>query len=337
MAVSAPRSILEPAGPLVRRQRVDRLSLRQVAALRKAFAAVQSDGTYRELAQLYSTHARRGTWSFLPWNRAYLRAFEVALLDRVPRAALPWWDWSQQHEYPRAFYSLTEDTEPNSLELIDLPEEGRIQRGRVKATPPALPTPSDVRAVLALDDFADFSSRVEELHNLVHVWAGHPLDHVRTAAYDPLFWPLEAMADRIWRMWQQRHPKVGLSPEFLEQPLEPFGVRVVDVLDPRTIGYDYADLPRRRVKEVPGPEAAEVEDWRPVLPGYRSDEVPAVPVDHLGIEPEVEALCWVIAARETRPPALRRSVRRLGLGQDNVHGAHACPHRGARRGSPPAP
>ena len=40
----------------------------------------------------------------------------------------------------------------------------------------------------------------------------------------------------------------------------------------------------------------------PGAAGLHLDAVGADPVDHLGIEPEVEALCWVIAARDTVPP-----------------------------------
>lgn len=301
MATVAPRSILNPAGPLVRRRRVDRLGARQLAALRQAIAAMQSDGSYRELADLYPGRAGGGTWWFLGWNRAYLRTFEAAMLERVSGAALPWWDWTQQHEVPRAFSTLADDAEPNPLEVIDLPSEGRIQRGRGKAKAPVLPTQADLRAVLALEDFHAFSGRLEELHNIVHAWIGRPLDYVATAAYDPLFWALQATVDRTWRLWQQRHPDAGPTPEEQEVMLDPFGVHFGEVLHTQPLGYDYADLPRPRTK---GPAAAEPEPepWRPALPGYVSDTVAADPVDHLGIEPEVEALCWVIAARDTVPP-----------------------------------
>jgi KAP family P-loop domain/Common central domain of tyrosinase len=291
MALSAPRSILDPAGPLVRRRRVDRLSDRQLAALRRAVAALQSDGGYAELAELYPRHLPRLGVTWLPWNRAYLRAFEAALLERVPGVALPWWDWFQQHAVPRAFYSLAEDTEPNPLE---------VERSRGKAKPPDLPGSGELRSLLSEPDYARFTVRLEDLHNLVHAWAGQPLDDVRTAPQDPLFWALQATVDRTWRLWQQRHPDFTPPPPELDARLEPFGATFGDVLDTRALGYDYADLPRPRTKGD-APEQ-EQEPWRPSRPGYRSDEVDEVPVDQLGIESEVEALCWVIAARDTVPP-----------------------------------
>ena len=300
MALSVPpRSILDPTGRQVRRRRVDRLSERQLAALREAFAAVQQDGTYRALADDYARLAPHHTPSFLPWNRAYLRAFEAALLERVPGVALPWWDWVTRPEIPPAFIDYGKSDNP--LAVIDLPQGGRIQRGRGKASPPQPPGQAELRGLFALADFAEFSARLEELHDLAHVWVGTPLDDVVIAAYDPLFWPLQAWVDRCWRVWQQRNPEPRLEPDLLAAPLEPFGVTVADVLDPRALGYDYADLPRApRAKDAPS--AADEEPWRPALPGYHSDDVPAVVVDQLGIEPEVEALCWVIAAQDTCPP-----------------------------------
>ena len=243
MATAAPRSILNPAGPLVRRRRVDRLSAPQLAALRQAVAGMQSDGSYAELADLYAGRAGGGTWWFLGWNRAYLRTFEAAMLERVRGAALPWWDWTQQHEVPRRVPSLAED-EPNPLAVIDLPSEGRIQRGGVaKASPAALPTQADLRAALALEDFHAFSGRLEELHNIVHAWVGRPLDTVTTAAFDPLFWALQATVDRAWRLWQQRHPESGPTAEEQEVLLDPFGVRFGEVLDTQALGYDYEEEP----------------------------------------------------------------------------------------------
>ena len=284
MSTVAPRSILNPAGPLVRRRRVDRLSAPQLAALRQAVAGMQSDGSYRELADLYAGRAGGSTYWFLGWNRAYLRMFEAAMLEQDGAAALPWWDWTQQHEVPRAFRPPTED-QPNPLGVIELPSEGRIERGLAKASPTALPTQADLSAALALEDFHAFSGRIEELHNRVHAWVGRPLDAVMTAAFDPLFWSLQATVDRAWRLWQQRHPDAGPTAEEQEVLLDPFGLQFGEVLDTRALGYDYEEDP-----------------WRPVLPGYISDAVGADPVDHLGIEPEVEALCWVIAARDTVPP-----------------------------------
>ena len=108
---------------------------------------------------------------------------------------------------------------------------------------------------------------------------------VTTAAFDPLFWALQATVDRAWRLWQQRHPESGPTAEEQEVLLDPFGLHLGEVLDTQALGYDYEEDP-----------------WHPVLPGYISDTVGADPVDHLGIEPEVEALCWVIAARDTVPP-----------------------------------
>jgi hypothetical protein len=260
------------------RRRVDRLSAGEVAALGDAVGQMRM-GEYAEIAAMYGENAGLGTPRFLPWNRAYVRLFELRLRDRVPSAAVPWWDFFGQHAIPEPFTS-------GPLARIDTPE-GPSERERRE--PEGLPQPEEQQRVLALASFEEFGRALEELHNRAHAAVGGTLGDVRLAPYDPLFWSLQATVDRLWRVWQLAHPEAVVPAELFEAPLEAFGARVADVLAPPSIGYDYADLPG-------------LEPWRPVLPGYRSDEVAAVPVDHLGIEPEVEALCWVIAAKETAPP-----------------------------------
>ncbi len=45
---------------------------------------------------IYCTH---GDHLFLPWHRAYLYFFELALRDHVPTVSLPWWDWSSEQAH----------------------------------------------------------------------------------------------------------------------------------------------------------------------------------------------------------------------------------------------
>ena len=253
MSTAAPRSILNPAGPLVRRRRVDRLSAPQLAALGQAIAGMQSDGAYAELANLYAGRAGGGTWWFLGWNRAYLRTFEAAMLERVPGAALPWWDWTQQHEVPACVRVAERPARGHR------PPVGGSHHARAlpRRSPAALPTQADLQGALALEDFHAFSGRIEELHNSVHAWVGRPLDTLTTAAFDPLFWALQATVDRAWRLWQQRHPESGPTAEEQEVLLDPFGLHFGEVLDTQALGYDYEEGPA------------------PARPGYISDTVGA--------------------------------------------------------------
>ena len=69
------------------------------------------------------------------------------------------------------------------------------------------------------------------------------------AAYDPIFWAHHCMIDRLWRMWQLRHPQASFPENVAKQVMEPFNLTAGDVLDPTTLGYDYVSsstaIPKR--------------------------------------------------------------------------------------------
>jgi hypothetical protein len=48
------------------------------------------------------------------------------------------------------------------------------------------------------------------------------------------------MIDRVWRLWQLRHPHAGPPAGLLHRALPPFPATVADVLDSNALGYDYA-------------------------------------------------------------------------------------------------
>ena len=60
------------------------------------------------------------------------------------------------------------------------------------------------------------------------------------AAFDPIFWAHHAMIDRVWRLWQLRHPQAGVPASLLGEALPPFQMTVRQTLDSSTLGYDYA-------------------------------------------------------------------------------------------------
>jgi hypothetical protein len=289
MATAAPTARPTPAGNLLRRRRVDRLSRRRVAALRQAFAesqATTSERGYEYWAGIYGLPqqlAPHRSPLFLPWRRAYLLSFERSLQDHVPGVSLPWWDWTAQHEIPEAFAVDQVEAGRNPL------AHGQRRDGvthREPGPPDRLPPPAVVRDLLASEDFLALSQALETLHDQVHAWVGGDMAQVGFAAYDPLFWPLTAMVDRIWWMWQQQHADSEIDPELLAVGLAPFDLRVGDVLDTTALGYEY--------------DAGE--PWSRALPGYTTDAIADVPVDHLGVEDDVEALCQVVAANDVKPP-----------------------------------
>jgi tyrosinase len=93
---------------------------------------------------------------------------------------------------------------------------------------------------LALDDFIDFQTQLEDIHNGVHVWVGGTMGDIAAAAYDPLFWAHHTMIDRLWRMWELRHPHAAPPGALLPHALSPFQMTVSQTIDASSLGYDYA-------------------------------------------------------------------------------------------------
>ena len=218
---------------------------------------------------------------FLPWHRAYLYFFELALQDQDPGHAvtLPWWDWitdpAQPSEIPAAYATETVNGQPNPLahgpiaaipdsqwegdsgarqSLLEqtgvdpgpLPAVTYRQPGTLPMSPAGLPTTKDVNDALAAANFADFSQKVEQIHNSVHVWVGGTMSEIPVAAYDPIFYAHHTMIDRLWWLWQLQHPGANPPARYLGAPLPPFpSLTVGGTLDINNLGYEYA------VAEVP--------------------------------------------------------------------------------------
>jgi tyrosinase len=94
--------------------------------------------------------------------------------------------------------------------------------------------------VLSNPDFLTFQNQIENIHGGVHVWAGGTMGSVPTAAYDPIFWAHHCMIDRLWYLWQLRHPGAGIPASLLGRALAPFPMTVRETLDITQLGYDYA-------------------------------------------------------------------------------------------------
>lgn len=237
------------------RRSVDRLDASQLADLRASFTAVMRISDQRGYDHHAGIHGlpeqlcQHGTRLFLPWHRAYLYFFELALQEQVPGVTIPWWDWtapaSDRSGIPRAYARATVDRRPNPLYRASVPpaarEGGQPRRtSRSPGSPTSLPTRADVARVLALGDFSDFQSALEDIHAWVHGWTGGTMGLVPWAAYDPIFWAHHSMIDRIWRMWQARHSRVLLDPDLLSGALPPFNMTVAETVEVTALGYEYA-------------------------------------------------------------------------------------------------
>jgi tyrosinase len=222
-------------------------------------AQISDDRGYQYFARLhggpprsYCQHGYFDEWSqfhgaplFLPWHRAYLHFFELALQDRVAGVTLPWWDWTSAASHRDGIPELyTGDRNP----LAGEPIAAGFPRGRGipemswrdPGAPATLPTLADVEAILDVGTFFDFSTRLEQqLHNRVHGWVGGAMGAVPIAAFDPIFYAHHTMVDRIWRIWQARHSTAGPPPGSFSVVLEPFPVTVGDIVSATVLGYDY--------------------------------------------------------------------------------------------------
>lgn len=261
-----------PRGRIRWRRSVAKLTAEQLAGVRDAYAwtqGVTDDRGYQSQAGVHGyplpvscqhTTSDRFASLFLPWHRAYLYFFERALRDRRVRLAHPWWDWAapsaQSGGLPPAYADeRSADGEPNPLHSVEINDEAMAQARRAGYDLPPrtrrfpgqpgtrLPTAAEVERLLRLSDFWSFSQQLEDLHGQVHVYVGGRAGHmsaVPLAAYDPIFWAHHAMIDRIWRIWQLRHPPPSFTADFLATALRPFPMTVAQTLSVRAMGYDYA-------------------------------------------------------------------------------------------------
>jgi tyrosinase len=191
----------------------------EVEALGEAFLAVmglRDERGYQYHAGLHGLplpiQCRHGDLLFLPWHRAYLYLFELALQDRMPEVAVPWWDWisasaHQEGLPPTHAAQAREDGRPNPLfdsEVLLPPAELELVRERLPGAltdddpprtrrdpdlPDELPRDRTIRSILRAPTFSDFSLRLENVHNDVHVWVGGSMSSGPGGRLRPSFGP----------------------------------------------------------------------------------------------------------------------------------------------------
>ena len=236
------------------RRSARRLTAGQLDDLRQAVTAAQAISDDRGYQRWAGIHGLPLPIScvhheelFLPWHRAYLYFFEKALQERVPGVTLPWWDWTVEHAdgIPAAYAKSRAGGKRNPLFDSPIQASGRAAPSQKRTTraagpPGLLPSPQEVERVLANRDFTTFQTQLESIHDGVHVWTGGTMGDITTAAYDPLFWAHHCMIDRLWYLWQLRHPGAGIPARLLDQALAPFPMTVRQTLDITQLGYDYA-------------------------------------------------------------------------------------------------
>jgi tyrosinase len=254
---------------LILRKRVGALSGPQLATVRNAYARMQAildnrgynywagvHGVPQWYCWHHSSRVPRPGPSlnlFLPWHRAYIRYFELAMRDQVSNAELPYWDWTLGGA-PGAFTAQNVGGNPNPLYKAHItrpnanpPIDRDTRRFPGQGVPVSLPTSGEIAALYNITDFLQFSNRLEAIHDRIHGWTGGisggiggDMGVVATAAYDPIFWVHHCMIDRVWYLWQLRNGVNNIPVGFLDVILAPFRYRVRDVLNINAMGYEYA-------------------------------------------------------------------------------------------------
>lgn len=268
MSPTGAPSTLLPAVPVRHRPSITEMAPAALVELRAAFRALQqTDGErgYQYLAGLHGLplpfhcDQAHGQPAFLPWHRAYLHRFELALRSTGHDVMLPWWDWVTVRRIPSAYLEIAPGENPLqsvhiNAQALEQGRRGEVERGDIDAVRLArmpgtirepgrggsrLPTAKEIEAVMAYADFTSFTFKLEDYHGNVHVWVGGHMGDIPFAAYDPIFWAHHCMIDRLWRMWQLRHPQASFPQNVVKQVMEPFSLTAGEVLDPTALGYDY--------------------------------------------------------------------------------------------------
>jgi tyrosinase len=248
------------------RQNVANLSADELAAWRQVIARSMATNDNRGYVHFAGMHGlpnqfcQHANTLFLPWHRAYLYILEMALRDIDGSVSLPWWDWTSDDSHANglpAAYADTTIANPLLSGVTGLPQQtlNRIQAQvpdtldftvnppqtvRAPGPPGDLPTAATIESILEASTFDDFSTQLEDQHNLVHGWVGGAMGIVPIAAFDPIFFAHHTMIDRLWYLWQLRNPNAGVGTVPLDQALPGTPLNVSQVLDVSRLGYDYA-------------------------------------------------------------------------------------------------
>lgn len=169
-----------------------------------------------------------------------------------PEFGLPYWDWAADGELEMAAQARTPLWADDSMGgdgtpvesgpfavtngwsvRLDTDRDGLLRstdRGLRRAFQRGLglPTRSEVDTALQIDIYDDepwnsqsqgFRNALEgwgsgepRLHNRVHVWVGGDMG-VATSPNDPVFYLNHVNVDRLWALWQERHPSAVYVPD----------------------------------------------------------------------------------------------------------------------------
>jgi hypothetical protein len=207
-----------------------------------------------------------GRAHFLPWHRAFLREFEIALQRIDPSIAIPYWDWAHDSQAPhlspiwrndwfggngrRSDNCVVNGPFRNWRPLYPQPHCLRRNWDRGNSISP-FHSPEAIEEIVqdpnkSFDEFRDELEAVP--HGRVHTSIGGDMEGM-SSPNDPLFLLHHAFVDKIWADWQEtRSNRMGEyngvnfdnSRAHLDDRLWPLNYRVRDVMNTRDLCYTYA-------------------------------------------------------------------------------------------------
>lgn len=240
-------------GQVVRRN-ITSLSASELRDYRDAFRQLQLSGDYALVAGYHGCpgyYCHNDPRMFLPWHRAYVLAFERALQGVNSSLALHYWDWTSNASIQNGIPSHFTDSQYQSSNGMTYPNpllRFRYQCGGSDEYTARFPDPPALLAQLrnqvnnayALTSYNAFNGTgILIPHNNLHGWVGGEMAATTFAAYDPVFWAHHSNVDRQWAKWQDSGSGADPSAQIQALSLNPFNVRVRDVLDYRNLGYEY--------------------------------------------------------------------------------------------------
>jgi len=213
-----------------------------------------------------------GSWTFLPWHRAYLYFHERILCKLLNDNSfrLPYWSWddSNYRSLPTIYRPAQVGTAANSLYDGNRSTDAVAGKSMPGSIFPALQNPMNSANFEAFGGGSDGGGSLEfGPHGAIHMWAGAPqspypdMGNLSLAARDPLFYAHHCNIDRLWAEFVRRNPAAHANPsdpdfltrsfQFFDENKQLVTIRVQDVLDPVPLGFSYRPGAKLSTKKQP--------------------------------------------------------------------------------------
>ncbi|HFJ9274460.1 TPA: tyrosinase family protein [Bacillus cereus] len=228
------------------------LTKEEKTAFVDAIQMLKSNGGYKpfiEVHRIHFSHPIHQSAMFLPWHRQFTRRFELELQKINPNVSIPYWDWTVDNSITSSIWSPTFMGAFAGL-------------GRQLGVHAFLPNKNQVKDAIDITPYDEapwrhvtngFRSALEEIHNAPHNWVGGVMAGAGSPE-DPIFWLHHSNIDRLWAIWQEKHPSFSYVPLSgtpgadgigLDDPMHEFKIGETntitpkDVLDHKSLGYEY--------------------------------------------------------------------------------------------------